>query len=420
MRTFYLSWVFIALPAILFSSVAGVPLEPDSLRVPKSKQVASAWYAGWHSEGTKAFPLDRVPWKKYTSMKYAFAVLKKDGSLDMSGSNPGVLPEFVRSAKENGVTPLISIGGWTGSRYFSNAVGSPENRTKFVKTIVSFVKKYQLAGVDFDWEYPGKEWGGCNKARSEGNARSDSSNFVTFLQDLRRDPVGSTLVLTAAVPITPYDGLDVFAFSQVLDHIAIMNYDIWGTWSSTVGPNAPLADSCAAPGNQQGSAESAIIAWTARGFPISRIVLGVPAYGHSFSVKPKDAFAPNGQLVSYPPFHGTKPGDAWDDPAGTDECGNYSGPGGNYNFWGIIEAGLMNSDGTPKNGVPYRFDTCSQTAYVYDQQKQVMISFDDVPSFKAKGQFIKDRGLLGFSMWEAGGDQSNTLLNAIRKTAGFS
>lgn len=46
--------------------------------------------------------------------------------------------------------PLISVGGWTGSRFFSTAVATPANRTAFVKTIVDFVVKYQLDGVDFE------------------------------------------------------------------------------------------------------------------------------------------------------------------------------------------------------------------------------------------------------------------------------
>ncbi len=37
----------------------------------------------------------------------------------------------------------------------------------------------------------------------------------------------------------------------------------------------------------------------------------------------------------------------------------------------------------------------------------------------AKGQYIKDAGLAGFAMWEAGGDSSDILLDAIRLAVGF-
>lgn len=45
---------------------------------------------------------------------------------------------------------MISIGGWTGSRYFSSMIGSAENRTAFVKTCVDLVNKYSLDGLDFE------------------------------------------------------------------------------------------------------------------------------------------------------------------------------------------------------------------------------------------------------------------------------
>lgn len=49
-----------------------------------------------------------------------------------------------------GVKALISVGGWTGSRFFSSAVASPENRTAFTKTLVDFANKFELDGLDFE------------------------------------------------------------------------------------------------------------------------------------------------------------------------------------------------------------------------------------------------------------------------------
>jgi chitinase len=49
-----------------------------------------------------------------------------------------------------GTKVTVSIGGWTGSRYFSNAVGSEANRIKFVDAIATLVNNYTLDGVDFE------------------------------------------------------------------------------------------------------------------------------------------------------------------------------------------------------------------------------------------------------------------------------
>lgn len=49
------------------------------------------------------------------------------------------------------VKVLISVGGWTGSRFFSSHVATAENRTKFVKTITGLKTTYNVDGVDFEY-----------------------------------------------------------------------------------------------------------------------------------------------------------------------------------------------------------------------------------------------------------------------------
>ncbi|KAK7062037.1 chitinase [Favolaschia claudopus] len=398
-----------------------------ALGVSAAPKVATAWYAGWHSPGQSvpSFSLADVPWDKYTHITYAFAETTPDPrELSLASSNPDLLPEFVATAQANGVKAKVSIGGWTGSLFWSSNIGSAQNRTLFVKTLTDFATQFDLDGLDFDWEYPGSQGIGCNTISSD-----DTANFLDFLQELRADPVGAKLILSAATAISPFadsDGnpsSDVSAFAEVLDYIEVMNYDINGPWSSAVGPNAPLKDSCAPSSMQAGSAEDAVNAWNAAGMPLDQIVLGVAAYGHSFRVTKTNAFVPGSttQLALYPPFDSSNPpvGDAWDDAAGVDECGNSQSQGGVIDFWGLIDQGYLNADGTPKQGVPFLFDNCTRTPFVYNTTTQVMISFDNAQSFAAKGDFIKSKGLGGFSMWEAGGDSNDILIDSIRKAAGF-
>lgn len=142
-----------------------------------------------------------------------------------------------------------------------------------------------------------------------------------------------------------------------------MNYDVWGSWSSGVGPNAPLDDTCAP--DQVGSAVSGVKIWTAAGMPAHQIVLGVASYGHSFSVSPSAAFVGGSQtqLVAYPTFDASNQphGDAWDDDGGVDVCGIYEGPGGDFDFWGLVAGGFLTAEGNPVSGIYYRYDDCSQT-----------------------------------------------------------
>ena len=91
-----------------------------------------------------------------------------------------------------------------------------------------------------------------------------------------------------------------------------MNSDVWGSFSDSVGPNAPLDDSCAP--TQGGSAMSAVKAWTNAGFPAHKIILGVPSYGHSYHVDWCTAYDSSGKIHPYVPFNKTlqPAGDKWD------------------------------------------------------------------------------------------------------------
>ncbi|KIY67910.1 glycoside hydrolase [Cylindrobasidium torrendii FP15055 ss-10] len=373
---------------------------------------AAAWYAGWHAA---QFPPANVSWSKYSLVTYAFALPSPDaGKIELpSDDEDAIVREFVQEAHKNNVKASISIGGWTGSRYFSSQVGSAHNRTAFVDGVLDLVSEYSFDGVDFDWEYPNKQGVGCNIVN-----KNDSANFLSFLQELRGRPAAKDLVLSAATFLQPFNGSDgkpmqdVSAFGDVLDHIAIMNYDVSNALSVNAGPNAPLNDTCAPANHRHGSAATAVAAWTSAGMPSSKILLGVPAYGHSFAVGP---LSNSSELSAYPASNPSVlgKGDSWDGDGGEDICGVFQGPSGVYNYWALAEEGLIDKNGTALSGVLSSFDNCSQTPYVYDRTKQVLISYDNPVSFAAKGRFIRDNALAGFAVWEAAGDPDDILLDAI-------
>jgi len=72
------------------------------------------------------------------------------------------------------------------------------------------------------WEYPGKGGIGCNTVSD-----SDADNFLAFLKELKANPDGSRLKLTAAVGLAPFSGAggtpisDVSDFAKVLDYIGM-------------------------------------------------------------------------------------------------------------------------------------------------------------------------------------------------------
>lgn len=202
--------------------------------------------------------------------------------------------------------------------------------------------------------------------------------------------------------------------------LALMVYDLTGSWSDPPGPNAPLNDTCA--GGKTGSVVSALANWTNSKFPANKLVLGVGSYGRSFNITPSSAlslWAAAGSAVS--PQGATAPnrtssqranacqtfakqapsieGSNWDGYEKSDACGNPIPSGGIWNFWGLINGGYLTDKGKPASGIEYRYDACSQTVcflllayrglvltmihqpYVYSPATQIMISYDDAMSF---------------------------------------
>ncbi|KAJ3513907.1 hypothetical protein NLJ89_g2690 [Agrocybe chaxingu] len=409
---------------LLASAVATLGLEGlgstaalDDTLSRSSSFISAAWYTSWHN---RDFPLSQVSWSKYSHLTYAFAITTPDAdTLALDASDERLLPQFVSTAHQNGVKASLSIGGWTGSRYFSSNVGSARNRTAFVKTVTDIATKFSLDGLDFDWEFPGVQGIGCNLVNA-----SDTDNFLAFLQQLRNTTVGKSLILSAATYVTPWvdstgsPSANISEFSKVLDYIAVMNYDVKSNPSVGAGPHSPLDDSCAPVGARFGSATSAVNAWTAAGIPKDQIVLGVPAYGHSFVI-PSGAISVSSDsgstLQGYPRYEAgvERRGDRWDGEGGLDVCGVEVGPGGVYTYWGLIEEGFLNDDGSVASGVESRLDECSQTPFLYNATAGVYVSYDNPESYAIKGGFVHSMGLKGFAMWEAGGDFKDALLDSI-------
>lgn len=315
---------------------------------------------------------------------------------------------------------LVSCGGWTGSRYFSSNVGSAENRTIFIKNALDLVSQYQLDGLDFDWEYPNKQGLGCNAINE-----NDTANFLTFLQELRQQ--APNLTLTAATSLFPWNdatgnrSTELSGFADVLDYMMIMNYDIYGAWASTAGPNAPLDSACDAR-NIMGSGKMGVQAWLDAGVPADKLVLGLAAYGHGFRVNETSAMSANGTLNLYPAQNSSDrfQGSSWDDDPPIDDCGNAQPPSGTYPLWSLItEAGFLDETAKPMPGIEYTYDTCSQTPFLYNATSQVYVSYDDAQSISVKGEYIVNTGLKGFAVWEAGGDYNNIIVDAARKSTGM-
>jgi chitinase len=103
---------------------------------------------------------------------------------------------------------LISIGGWTWSKNFSDAVLTDTSTQNFASSAVAIVSKYNLDGIDIDWEYPGM-MGDSNTYRPE-----DKQGYTNLFRHLREDLDSLTKISHVQYYITTAVG----GSQQYIDH----------------------------------------------------------------------------------------------------------------------------------------------------------------------------------------------------------
>jgi chitinase len=123
---------------------------------------------------------DEVAAKKLTRINYAFANVE-DGKVVEGSAHDKENFAILNGLKQQNANLkiLVSVGGWTWSKNFSDAALTRKSRKVFIDSAVDFVTKYDLDGLDIDWEYPGLN-GDDNKFRPE-----DKENYTLLLKELR-------------------------------------------------------------------------------------------------------------------------------------------------------------------------------------------------------------------------------------------
>ncbi|CAG8791629.1 2403_t:CDS:2, partial [Dentiscutata erythropus] len=264
------------------SSAIPTPLSPISTDSNNSNKVIAVYYAYWK----RSFLAENnLPWTKITHVNFAFAIVDNQFNPVLDAQTKIVLTSLVTYAHVAKVKVLLSVGGWTGSQYFSTLASTTESRNNFINATVTMINQFNLDGVDIDWEYPGKQGMICNVV----NQKDDANNFLTLLTEMR-SALGNDKLLTLAVSTSPFDGpngtiSDVSPFAKLVDWVNIMAYDVSVSngnnerWVQFTGPNAPF-DIPATTTNRV-SFKSSISNWMNAGMPSSKIVMGVEFMGRA-------------------------------------------------------------------------------------------------------------------------------------------
>ncbi|MFE1752585.1 glycosyl hydrolase family 18 protein [Streptomyces anandii] len=295
---------------------------------------------------------------------------------------------------------LASIGGWTYSKFFSDAAATQASREKFVKSCIDVWIKGDLPvyngaggpgaaagifdGFDIDWEWPGSEGHPGNHYGTR-----DKDNLTALLAEFRKqlDALGGPhRLLTAFTPADPAKisaGWDLSRIFDSLDYADVQGYDFHGSGSDNsweprrTGDASNLYTDAQDPYPFHFSIENAIKAYLDAGVNPRKLTVGFPFYGRGW------------QQVSDGGVSGE-----WQD-------ANGAAPG---QF--DTEAGVRGYDNliTSFPNMAVHHDDQSVSAFGYTGPNGQWWSFDDAWSIGRKTAWIKAEGLLGGFVWEMSGD----------------
>ena len=344
----------------------------------KTKPVIIGYVGGFRG----LIATDSIDAWRLSHINYAFVDIKDNRAwLHNEATDTVNLRKLSELKKKNtDLKILISIGGWSWSKNFSDATLTDTSTRNFALSAVDIVSKYNLDGIDIDWEYPGMI-GDSNVYRPE-----DKHHYTALFKELREGLNNLALttqmkyyVTTAVGGSQSYiDHTEMDKVQQFADYINIMSYDYAGGWDTISSHHTNLYVSSG--DSNQYSAHRSIQAFIAAGVPAAKIVIGMAFYGKGWQM------------------------------GSTDNNGLYrkavkSARGGGFTY---LKDSLVN-----KNGYKEYWDAVARAPYLFNAEKKIFISYDNERSVKEKCKYVKQHHLGGAMFWEYNSDKKEYLLKVI-------
>jgi chitinase len=336
-----------------------------------------AYVTGWSPPA----PIDTT---RITHVNFAFALIDEDGRAQVhAGAAQARLGDVVALRREHpDLRVLVSIGGW-GADGFSDAALSDASRRRFADSTVELLRRYDLDGIDIDWEYPGQDMAGI-KARPE-----DRVNFTLLLATLRRHldaesrrvarPGNRQYLLTIASADREYfEHVEMPRLHRYVDWINVMAYDFYNSLTRTTGHHAGLYRAATAPLTDRW-ADASIRQHLQAGVPPAKLVLGVAFYGRRF-----EGVGPGREGLNEP----------------------YEQYGSDHAYAELVQRYI------DRDGYVRHWDGQARAPWLWNAARRSFVTYDDPESIREKARYARRLG--GVMFWELSQDTPDgTLLRAI-------
>ncbi|WP_084000309.1 glycosyl hydrolase family 18 protein [Actinomadura kijaniata] len=306
-------------------------------------------------------------------------------------------------AKHPHLKVLISLGGWTYSKYFSDVAATDAARKKFVSSCIDVYIKGNLPvyngaggpgsaagvfdGIDLDWEWPGAEGHPGNHV-----GPNDKANNTLLIAEFRRQldaltrETGRRYQLTAFTPADPAKiaaGWDLPRVAEHLDIFNVQGYDFHGAGSDNswepnrTGHQGNLHADADDPYPFHFSVESAVRTYLDAGVHPRKITIGLAYYGRGWQ-----NVADGGRRGEWQSARGAAPG-------------QFAEEAGTRGYANLLS-------GVP--GCTVAHDEQAVATFCFTGDNGQWWSFDDPWSIGKKTAWLRSKGLLGAMIWEMSGD----------------
>ncbi|MEM9363978.1 MAG: glycoside hydrolase family 18 protein [Bacteroidota bacterium] len=351
----------------------------------------------------KEYNPDQLPLDQLTHIIFSFSRVI-DGKMAFENEEAGEKLRQLAAQREKypHLKVMIACGGW-GADGFSDMSHTAENRQKFVRSVIAFNKKYELDGIDIDWEYPAIP-AANTKARPE-----DKQNFTLLMKELREalDTMDREQTLTfASAGWKPYyKNIEIGEVMKHVDYMNVMTYDQIGATSPFTGHH------------------------TALGRIKEKDIKGTPAWNYvqerkeamkmrGLSYEPRSAE----KIVDFCIQEGVKPeqivigaafyGRAWNGVPPKNN-GLYQSNTGSHIGWSAYRQ--IRAEFETNENYKRHWDSIAKAPYLYSVKDSILISYDDSVSVRLKTEFAIKNKLGGIMFWELGNDvkEKNSLLKSI-------
>ncbi|KAL5558205.1 hypothetical protein UlMin_034416 [Ulmus minor] len=354
------------------------PPEQSPNLPPPSRPSRPIRAAYWPSFGT--FPASDIETSYFSHIYYAFVLPEPTTyNLNISTFHQTKIPEFINAlrSKTPSVKTLLSIGGGGNDpSVFSKMASTFETRLTFIKSTIFAARKYGFDGVDLDWEFPANEEDMLNLALLFQQWRKAIDIEAKFCGKPR-------LLLTSAVYYAQKWSFGVprsyptKAIRKYVDWVSPMCFDYHGSWENFTGLHSALYD----PETNLDSSYG-IGSWIGSGVPPKKIVMGLPLYGRTWTLKNQSDNGVGAPAVGVGPGEGV-----------------------------LVYSDIVDFNELTEATVVFDSDTASFYSFVDDS----WIGYDDTLSINLKTRFAKYNGLGGYFFWALGQDKNWILSSEASK-----